>query len=113
MRKTRILILATSLVCLLAISLHADEISHLEAKEIVKNLPCSKGGTIDAYLSQKALVPAVDDLGWKTYPREDGFEIERLMLLMSNKIMKLSYKWHVSFDGKVHPISGKAMDLTP
>ena len=113
MGKTKTLILAVFLLCFSATLLYADEISYVEAKQIVKNLPCSKGGTIDVYLNKKASTPAVDDLGWKAYPREDGFEIERLMLLMSNKIIKLSYKWHVSFDGNARPINGKAMGLTP
>ena len=113
MRKTKTLILAVFSLCFSVTLLHAGEISYVEAKQIVKHLPCSKGGTIDVYLNKKASIPAVDDLGWKAYPRENGFEIERLMLLMSNKIIQLSYKWHVSFDGKVRPINGKAMGLTP
>lgn len=113
MRLTKTLILAALFLFLSATFLYSDEISYAQAKKIVKNLPCSQGGTIDLYLNKKASIPAVDDLGWKAYPRDDGFEIERLMLLMSNKVMKLSYKWHVSFDGKVRPINGKAMGLTP
>jgi hypothetical protein len=27
--------------------------------------------------------------------------------------MKLSYKWHVNFEGEARPINGKAMGLTP
>ncbi len=74
---------------------------------------CSEGGTIDQCLNQKVIVPAVEDLGWKVYPRDDGFEVERLMLLNQTKnMMKLSYKWHVDFYGAVKPINGKAMGLT-
>jgi hypothetical protein len=65
--------------------LYAAEISHIEAKQIVRNLPCTEGETIDQYLNKKASISAVDDLGWKAYPREDGYEIERLMILMSKK----------------------------
>lgn len=109
----KIIILLAIFISINPILLYAGSISYIDAKQIVKELPCSKGGKIEQYLNKKASLPIVDDLGWKAYPREDGFEIERLMLLMTDKIMRLSYKWHVSFNGKVQPINGKAMDLTP
>jgi hypothetical protein len=60
---------------------------------------------------KKAKITVVEDLGWKAYPREDGFEIERLMLL--NKTMPLSYKWHVDKNtGVAKPINGKAIGIT-
>ena len=80
------------------------------ATEMVKQLPCKKGGTIDEYLTKKAGVPAVEDLDWHTYPRDDGFEVERFLLL--NNRTQLLYKWHVSFDGNVRAINGKAMGIT-
>ena len=40
----------------------------------------------------------------------DGFEIERFLLLDNR--LQLQYKWHVSFDGYVKPINGKAIGIT-
>ena len=77
---------------------------------MVKRLPCKKGGTVDEFLTKKAMAPVVEDLDWHTYPRGDGFEVERFLLL--NNRMKLQYKWHVSFDGHVKPINGKAIGIT-
>jgi len=87
------------------------EVGWEEAEGIVKNLPCSKGGTVDAFLNSKAAIPAVEDLGWMVYPRDYGFEVERLMLL--NGTMRLSYKWSVDkHTGKANPINGKAIGIT-
>lgn len=90
-----------------------QSLSYTTAQKIVMSQTCSEGGTIDQCLNQKVIVPAVEDLGWKAYPRDDGFEVERLMLLNQTKsMMKLSYRWHVDFYGAVKPINGKAMGLT-
>ena len=87
------------------------EIDYMQAEKIVKNLPCSKGGTVDEYLNSKAAIPAVEDLGWMAYPRDYGFELERLMLL--NGTTKLSYKWSVNkHTGEAKPINGKAIGIT-
>lgn len=88
----------------------ASKIDWKTATGMVKRLPCKKGGTVDEYSTKKAMVKAVEDLDWHTYPREDGFEVERFLLL--NNRMKLLYKWHVSFDGHVKPINGKAIGIT-
>ncbi|MBO1225488.1 MAG: hypothetical protein JYX80_13780 [Candidatus Scalindua sediminis] len=81
-----------------------------QAEETVKNLPCSKGGTVDQYLTKKAEVPAVEDLGWHVYPRKNGFEVERLLLL--NQKMSLEYRWHVDLTGKVKAINNEAIGIT-
>ncbi len=81
-----------------------------KAEEIVKNLPCSKGGTVDQYLTKKAEIPAVEDLGWITSPYENGFNVERLLLL--NQTMPLAYEWDVDTSGKAKPINGKALEIT-
>lgn len=88
----------------------SSKIDWQTATEMVKKLPCKKGGTVDEYLTKKAGVPAVEDLDWHTYPRDDGFEVERLLLLDNR--LKLQYKWHVSFDGHIRAINGKAMGIT-
>ncbi len=41
-----------------------------EAEKIVKNLPCSEGGTLDQYFSKKPK-PPLDDLGWNVFPGEN------------------------------------------
>ncbi len=81
-----------------------------QAVEFVKNQPCSRGGTIDQYLTNKAEIPSIEDLGWKVYPKEDGFEVERL-LLFSQKVQS-KYIWHVYKTGKVTPLNGKAIGIT-
>ncbi len=81
-----------------------------QAEEFVKNLPCSRGDTIDKYLNKKAEVPSVEDLGWHVYPKEDGFEVERLLLI--NQKIKSKYIWHVYKSGKAKPLNGKAFGIT-
>lgn len=80
------------------------------AEQNVKNLPAQKGGTVDEYLTKKASIPAIEDLGWSTYPDTDGgFRVERWMLLDT---MKLIYRWQVNPDGSIVPVNGKAIDVT-
>ncbi len=73
-------------------------------------MPCSKGGTVDQYLTKKAEIPAVEDLGWIRSPYENGFNVERLLLL--DQTMPLRYEWEVDKTGKVKPINGKAIEIT-
>ncbi len=35
-----------------------------QAEEFVKHMQCSRGGTIDQYLTNKAEIPSIEDLGW-------------------------------------------------
>lgn len=87
------------------------------AEQRVKNLPAKKGGTIDEYLTKRADIPAIDDLGWKTYPdakitspyTNEGFWVERWMLLDT---MKIIYRWKVNPDGKIKAVNGKAIAVT-
>ena len=81
-----------------------------QAEEFVKNLPCSRWGTVDQYLTKKAESPAVEDLGWSVYPKEDGFEVERLFLISQR--IQAKYRWHVYKTGKVTPLNGKAIGIT-
>ncbi len=81
-----------------------------QAEEFVKNLPCSRWGTIDQYLTKKAETPSIEDLGWHVYPKKDGFEVERLLLI--NQKMKSKYRWYVYKTGKVTPLNGKAIGVT-
>ena len=81
-----------------------------QAVEFVKNLSCSRGGTIDQYLTNKAEIPSIEDLGWKGHPKEDGFAVVRLLLF--NQKIQSKYIWHVYKMGKVTPLNGKAIGIT-
>ena len=81
-----------------------------QAEEFVKNLPCSRWGTVDQYLTKKAESPAVEDLGWSVYPKEDGFEVERILL--TRQKIESKYRWHIYKSGKVKPLNAKAIGIT-
>ncbi len=81
-----------------------------QAEEIVKNLQCSRWGTVDEYLTKKAAIPSVEDLGWKVYPKDDGFEVERTLLIRQKTESK--YRWHVYETGKAKPVNGRAFGIT-
>jgi hypothetical protein len=86
------------------------ELKEEQAEAFVKNLPCSRGGTVDQFLTKKAEIPSVEDLGWKVYPKENGFEVERLLLTRQKILSK--YRWHVYKTGKVKPLNNKAIGIT-
>ena len=86
------------------------ELNGEQAEAFVKNLPCSRGGTVEQYLAKKAGISSVEDLGWKVYPKEDGFEVERLLL--TRQKIESKYRWHVYKSGKVKPLNAKAIGIT-
>jgi hypothetical protein len=86
------------------------ELKEEQAEAFVKNLSCSRGGTVGQYLTKKAEIPSVEDLGWKVYPKENGFEVVRLLLTRQKILSK--YRWHVFKTGKVKPLNGKAIGIT-
>ena len=45
-------------------------------------------------------------MGWKVYPKEDGFEVERVLL--TRQKIESKYRWHIYKTGKVKPLNGKA-----
>ncbi len=81
-----------------------------QAEAFVKNLPCSRGSTVDRFLTKKAEIPSVEDLGWHVYPKEDGFEVERSLL--TRQKIESKYRWHVFTSGKVIPLNAKAIGIT-
>jgi hypothetical protein len=81
-----------------------------QAKEFIKNLPCSRGGTVGKFLAKKVEIPSVEDLGWHVYPKEDGFEVERILL--TRKKIESKYRWHIYKNGKVKPLNAKAIGIT-
>lgn len=96
---------------LVMVSAVSAEMRYEVARKMVMDLPCVKGGTVDQFLNAKAEPKAVDDLGWKVYPRDYGYEVERLMLVGGTM---LSYKWSVDKNTlKIKALNGKAIDLTP
>jgi hypothetical protein len=82
----------------------------VEAESRVKELPCSQGGTVQEYLDKQVSNPGVEDHGWTTTPFEDGYEVERLMLLLRTK--ELKYRWRVTSNGEILAVNGKAVALT-
>jgi hypothetical protein len=86
------------------------ELKGEQAEAFVKNLPCSRGGTVGQFLTKKAEIPSVEDLGWHVYPKEDGFEVVRLLL--TRQKIESKYRWHVYKTGKVKPLNGKAIGIT-
>ncbi len=86
------------------------ELKGEQAEAFVKNLPCSRGGTVDQFLTKKAEIPSVEDLGWRVYPKEGGFEVERLLL--TRQKIESKYRWHVYKSGKVESLNNKAIGIT-
>ena len=86
------------------------ELKEEQAEAFVKNLQCSREGTVGQYLSKKAEIPSVEDLGWKVYPVEDGFEVERILLIRQK--IESKYRWYVYKTGKVKPLNNKAIGIT-
>lgn len=76
----------------------------------VKNLQSIKCGTVDEYLTEKVAVSATNDLGWATFPEQNGgYRVERVMTIDS---LTAIYRWRVDLDGIVTPVSDKAIGVT-
>ncbi len=86
------------------------ELNAEQAEAFVKNLPCSRGGTVNQFLAKKVEIPSIEDFGWHVYTKEDGFEVERLLL--TRQKIESKYSWHVYKSGKVVPLNGKAKGIT-
>ena len=79
------------------------------AEQKVKMLPSKHGGTVDAYMTNMAKIPFAEDLGWQVKALEDGYEVERSLLINNTKTF--SYKWKVSDSGEVTPLNDGARSL--
>jgi len=79
------------------------------AEQKVKMLPSKHGDTIDSYLTNMTRIPMAEDLGWKVYTIEDGYEVERSILINNSKTLR--YKWKVSDSGEVSPVDDRARSL--
>ena len=90
--------------------LKTKPISYIDAKRIVKSLPCSKGGTIDNHLRNKTKSPAVKDLGWSVQRSGNQFIVEKTIDVgfSSHTI----FRWSVDTEGIVKPSNGYAIGIT-
>ena len=79
------------------------------AAQKVKMLPSKHGDSIDSYMTKMARIPMAEDLGWEVYPLEDGYEVERSILINNAKTFR--YKWKVSNSGEVSPVNDIARAL--
>ena len=79
------------------------------AEQKVKMLPSKHGDTIDSYMTNMANIPIAEDFGWKVYAIENGYAVERSILV--NNSRTLIYKWKVSNSGEVSPVNDRARSL--
>jgi len=79
------------------------------AEQKVKMLPAKHGRTIDSYLTNMTKIPMAEDLGWKVRPVEDGYEVERSILIKGSKTFR--YTWKVLNSGEVSPVNDRAKSL--
>lgn len=79
------------------------------AEQKVKMLPSRHGDTVDSYLTNMTRIPAAADLGWQVKAIEDGYEVERLILIKDSKT--LHYKWKVTHTGETSPVNDRAKAL--
>ncbi|HLF97508.1 MAG TPA: hypothetical protein VI457_10225 [Methylococcaceae bacterium] len=82
--------------------------SDTEMTQTVKIQPCKGGETVAQYLDHK-LSSSFRDLGWRMFPANDGFDVERAFL--ASKFMELRYRWRVDRSGQVRAISERAQNL--
>ena len=76
---------------------------------LVKQSPCLEGKTIDDVLKDKIKMSSQRDLGWQVFNESGEFEVERAFLM--NKSMQLRFRWHISPDGSIKPVSSRAESL--
>ena len=79
------------------------------AEQKVKMLPSIHGKTVDAYLNNMVKIPMAQDLGWQVSAIEDGYEVERSILIKNTKTFR--YRWKVSHAGEVSPLNDRAREL--
>lgn len=91
-------------------ALKTKPISDIDAKRIVKSLPCSKGGTIDNHLRNKTKSPEIKDLGWSVQRLGNQFIVEKTIDVgfSSHTI----FRWSVDTEGVTKPINGYAIGIT-
>ena len=93
-------------------SLPADERQEFRLPKLLKthlNQAASMlGETVAQYLDHK-LSSSFRDLGWRMFPANDGFDVERAFL--ASKFMELRYRWRVDRSGQVRAISERAQNL--
>jgi hypothetical protein len=77
-------------------------------EQAVKTLNCKNGKTVAQYLEHK--LPANHrDLGWRVFPVENSFDVERAFLVSKN--FELRYRWRVDGVGQVREVNEPARNL--
>ena len=85
------------------------EINENRAEEIVKTSICVGDQNIDGILRKKIKRRSQRDLGWRVYKENGQFDVERAILI--SKSMRIRYRWRVSNEGKLKPVSKRAEKL--
>ena len=85
------------------------EMNENRAEEIVKNSICIDDQSIAEIVSKKVKRRSQRDLGWQVYKEGDQYDVERAILI--SKGMRIRYRWRVSNEGKVQPVSKRAKKL--
>ena len=85
------------------------EINENRAEEIVKTSVCIGDQNIEEILRKKIKRRSQRDLGWRVYKENGQFDVERAILI--SKSMRIRYRWQVSSEGKLKPVSKRAKKL--
>jgi len=75
----------------------------------VRNIPFRLGDTMDTYLTKRASIPIAEDLGWEVRKKDDGYEVERTLLMEGKDY--LYYTWAVSGTGEITPMNDRTKRL--
>lgn len=75
----------------------------------VKDIPFRLGDTMDTYLSKRASIPIAEDMGWEVRRKDDGYEVERTLLMEGKDY--LHYTWFVKDSGEVSPMNDRTKRL--
>lgn len=112
MKQAHLLVVAKSMAFVILVLISpvlCSEINLMLAEDLVKNASCLKNRNIEQALKHKIKLISQRDLGWQVFDENGEFEVERAFLI--NKSMQLRFRWHVSPDGRVKPVSSRAEAL--
>lgn len=85
------------------------EMNENRAEEIVKNSICIGDQNIAEILNKKFKKRSQRDLGWRVYKENGQYDVEKAILI--SKSMRIRYRWRVSNEGEIQPISKRATKL--
>ncbi len=75
----------------------------------VKNISFRLGDTMDTYLTKRASIPIAEDQGWQVRKKDDGYEVERTLLMEGKDY--LHYTWFVAASGEITPMNERTQKL--